>query len=57
MLVEFSSFGAIHIAAVSIYALVGCWFALTDVLRFGAKGAVAQIDEVPASAVEIMENV
>ena len=51
VLVEFSSLGAVHIATVRIDAFVGCWFAFSNILRFRAKGTMAQVYEILASAI------
>ena len=51
MFVEFISFGAVHVATVRVDAFVGCWFAFSNILRFRAKGTVAQVDEILASAI------
>ena len=54
MFVELPSFRAVDVVAVRIYSFVGSGFTLPYVLRFGAEGAVAQVDQVHASAVKVM---
>ena len=57
MFVVGTSFWASYIVTMGVHSGVSRGFAFPYILRFGAKGAVGQVDRVSASAVEIVEYV